>query len=153
MGVSKILRPMARLGDCGVEIDMDALRAKAKQKKAEKKSEFIPIDLNEGNVQAIFNRCLAKEDSTETVPAELFPVITGYSAINNESITFDKSAILSNKRTIEYLFGQLYEVHREDKKNRVKFKDFTMTYTGKTWSENKNYLLPLLYLGVSPGSP
>ena len=45
-------------------IDMNALRAKAMQKKPEKTSEFIPIDLNEGNVQAIFNRCL-KTDETK----------------------------------------------------------------------------------------
>ena len=31
-----------------------------------KQQGFHPIDLNEDNVQAIFNRCLATKDSTET---------------------------------------------------------------------------------------
>lgn len=48
-------------------MDMNALRAKAQKMKAEKKEEFIPIDLNEGNVQAIFNRCIATKDSKELI--------------------------------------------------------------------------------------
>ena len=40
-------------------------RIKAAQE-ASKANGFNPLDLNEGNVQAIFNRCLATEDEKET---------------------------------------------------------------------------------------
>jgi len=33
----------------------------------DKRKEFTPLDLNEGNVQALFNRCLATKDSKEVV--------------------------------------------------------------------------------------
>ena len=36
---------------------------KAKAAKEEILKSFTPLDLNEGNVQAIFNRCLAKADA------------------------------------------------------------------------------------------
>ena len=32
----------------------------------ERRPQFTPLELNEGNVQAIFNRCLATEDEKET---------------------------------------------------------------------------------------
>ena len=40
---------------------------------------FHPIDLNEGNVQAIFERCLATKESTETNGIILFRKSKGYS--------------------------------------------------------------------------
>ena len=43
-------------------IDMNALRAKALKKNEEDRKKFLPLELNEGNVQAIFNRCLATKD-------------------------------------------------------------------------------------------
>jgi len=48
-------------------MDMNALRAMAQKRNAEKKNEFTPIDLNEGDVQTIFDRCLATKDSKEVV--------------------------------------------------------------------------------------
>lgn len=48
-------------GACAAAIDMNALRAKGKQKDAEDKSAFIPIALNEVNAQAAFDRCLAAD--------------------------------------------------------------------------------------------
>jgi len=40
---------------------------KAKQKKESIVNSFTPCDLNEGNVQAIFNRCLATKDSKKMI--------------------------------------------------------------------------------------
>ena len=67
---------------------------------------FLPIDLNEGNVQAIFNRCLATTSSKERVPVVLFPVIFGYQPEDEILIQFDKEIYLENKKSIEYLYGQ-----------------------------------------------
>ena len=59
ISVSKNLRRWARQGACVVgRLD----RIKAAQE-ASKANGFNPLDLNEGNVQAIFNRCIATEET------------------------------------------------------------------------------------------
>ena len=45
---------------------------KAKAAKEEILKSFTPLDLNEGNVQAIFNRCLAADGVTETTVSSLY---------------------------------------------------------------------------------
>ena len=46
----------------------------------EEANKFKPQELNEANVQAIFNRCLTKTDSKEFSYASLFPTTHGYEA-------------------------------------------------------------------------
>ena len=111
-------------------------------------NKFKPQELNEGNVQAIFNRCLAK-DGSPILTSNLFPTILGnadredYGAFN-----FDKDTILKNKLMIEYLFGQLNVVHvSQDKNTPLTIGDFYKNYSGAVWTENEQKLLELLYLG------
>ena len=85
-------------------IDMNALRAKAMQKKAEKPPEFIPIDLNEGNVQAIFNRCLAKEGAAETTASSLYFSSLGWEK-EDDGLLFDKRQIRASKRVFNICWG------------------------------------------------
>lgn len=87
-------------------IDMNALRAKAMEKKTEKPPEFIPIDLNEGNVQAIFNRCLAKEGTPKENISKsiLFSRTMGYNPRDELVINFDKKHyMLINNQLIIYM--------------------------------------------------
>ena len=44
----------------------------------ERRPQFTPLELNEGNVQAIFNRCLATENTKEMSGGILFPPSHGY---------------------------------------------------------------------------
>lgn len=111
---------------------------------------FLPIDLNEGNVQAIFNRCLGKEGSKEFSYATLFPTTHGYELGDEIQIQFDTAALVENKRTIEYLFGQIQEAHRTKRPNDLTADDFNTTYLGNHWTDDKGILLKFLYLGVSP---
>ena len=106
-------------------------------------------DLNEGNVQAIFNRCLATKNTKELARATLFPPTRGYKEGTEKLIYFDKEALLKNKKSIEYLFGQIQEVHVLQKEKRVNIDDYNTTYTGEHWTRDKAALLKLLYLGVS----
>ena len=46
---------------------------------------FLPIDLNEANVQAIFNRCLATKDSVDFIGVTLFTKETGFQKIQSKS--------------------------------------------------------------------
>lgn len=130
-------------------IDMNALRAKAMQKKAEKPPEFIPIDLNEGNVQAIFNRCLATEDSKHISAGSLFPPSHGYARGAERVIQFDLDLLLENKKSIKYLYGQLHLVHTSQTAKRVTIDDYNMTYTCNHWTRDKATMLQFLYLGVT----
>ena len=43
----------------------------------ERRPQFTPLELNEGNVQAIFNRCIATEETTDYVEsiAHFFEVL------------------------------------------------------------------------------
>ena len=104
---------------------------------------FHPIDLSEANVQAIFNRCLTNNDNAPYLIIDVFSPLLRYEVGNAR--LFDKEAILKNKQTIRYLFGQLAGVH-EGKKSLTK-SDFLMSYRNTRWTENEKALLDLLYLG------
>ena len=128
-------------------IDMNALRAKAMQKKAEKPPEFIPIDLNEGNVQAIFNRCIAKEGIPEDqcFNSILFSRLRGYSPDAERIVVFNRENFLANKKNIQYLYGQLKNVHAGN--GNLQINEAFLTYSGTHWTTNKGVLLEFLYLG------
>lgn len=106
---------------------------------------FNPIDLNEGNVEAIFNKCLSTKDSPSVLSCDLFPPFLGNSQPEYSSFDFDKKTILANKATIQYLFGQLNSVHTQ--KDVLTIEDFFENYLHNNWSTRKALLLELLYLG------
>ena len=113
-------------------------------------NEFSPQELNEANVQAIFNRCLAEvEDRKTTTWATLFPPELGYEDDPDAQVLFQTDALLQNKKNIEYLYGQLREVHDEMSDRRVPFWDFSVAYSGKPWTQEEQAVLQLLYLGVN----
>ena len=62
-------------------------------------SGFKPIELTEGNVQAIFNRCLATESTTEYIKSILQQVASGHQQDSNP-ILFDKKKLLENLKFI-----------------------------------------------------
>jgi hypothetical protein len=120
-----------------------------KYKKRDENSWFEPLDLTEGNVEAIFNRCLSNPNSKQTTSSTLFPVTYGYKSGSEKLIQFDEEILLKNKKNIEYLFGQLQEVHASNKKHNVTIDDYNTTYKSEHWTKDKATLLKLLYLGVS----
>ena len=69
------------------------------------------LDLNEANVQAIFNRCLKTAETKEIEYATLFRKEFGYEK-TEAPVHFDQETIKANKQTIKYLFGQVQIVHR-----------------------------------------
>ena len=144
---NKHLAPLkARQGACVVAIDMNALRAKAMQKKAEKPPEFIPIDLNEGDVQAIFHRCLVKEGAAETTASSLYFSSLGWEK-EDDGLLFDKKRIRASQKSLQYLLGQLKPVHEEQ--HILTLEDMTKTYQGVIWAKDRASLMQLLYLGSS----
>ena len=116
----------------------------------ESSNQFKPQELNEENVHSIFNRCLAEiEDRKTTTLATLFPPELGYEDDPDAQVLFQTDALLQNKKNIEYLYGQLKEVHDETPVRRVSFWDFSVAYSGKPWTQEEQAVLQLLYLGVN----
>lgn len=114
---------------------------------------FRPQELNEGNVQTIFDRCLVKAESKEISRTILFPTQLGYSADDVLELQFDKEALLKNEKNIRYLYGQLAVVHSGNcQTERVAFDKFAENYQGHTWSYSKYALMQLCYLGCNNGT-
>lgn len=120
--------------------------AKVAKLMEELSNQFSPRELCEGEVQAIFNRCLAKEDSRETTGSCLFNRALGYEK-EDTGISFEKAQIAANHKSILYLFGQLRSVHTQE--SVLKTKMFSENYQGGVWTEEKASILQLLYLGSS----
>ena len=76
----------------------------------EVKAEFTPVDLNEDNVQAIFERCIAREGTPEDqcFNSILFSRLRGYSPDAERIVVFDRENFLANKKYIQYLLSYLY---------------------------------------------
>ena len=114
----------------------------------EVKKEFTPIDLNEGNVQAMFNRCIAKEGTPEDkcFNSILFSRLRGYSPDAERIVVFDREQTIANKKNIQYLYGQLKNVHTQN--SDLQINDAFVSYFDKNWTSNKGILLEFLYLGA-----
>ena len=131
---------------------------------------FHPLELNEDNVRAIFERCLAGDSTTEYIKSVLYHKERDYLTDSdlteeltkelNEKlwytgsdhlILFDKNALLDNLKNIRYLYGQLIAVHRdtnsvhtdEDSDSSV-----MKNYQSKIWTMHKGTLLQFFHLGV-----
>ncbi|MCD7802256.1 MAG: hypothetical protein LUH09_05035 [Clostridiales bacterium] len=109
----------------------------------------IVRDLNEENVQEIFERCLADTNTTEKLGVCLFSRALGYSEKEEDWVYFDKNKIKEENLSIRYLYGQLYAVHHllQGGDNTLTPNSVTKKYTGELWSRNSEILAEFLYLG------
>lgn len=147
---SKNLAPLkAREGACVVglfdddDLELDELLD------AVKKYPPCVAELNEGNVQAIFNRCLAKDGTPKKNVSRsiLFSRTLGYKPEDEVVFYFDKGRLLDNRKNIEYLFGQLKNAH--EKNEYMRMEDAFCQYQGRKWTDNRAHMLELLYLGCT----
>ena len=119
---------------------------KAKAAKEEILKSFTPLELNENNVQAIFNRCLAtKEDDLDDVTSSvLFQRDLGYDE-DSKPIFFHKGRLEKNKKNILYLLGQFKTVHEDDL--RLTSATAIYRYDGAKWTVDTVTLMELFHLG------
>lgn len=92
----------------------------------------IVMELNEGNVQAIFNRCLAKEGG----PKE---------HVKNG---FDVNELIANIAQIKYMSGQLLCVHQA-KSCVLMGKELCKGYRGTEWTDSVNFAYKLLNMAIA----
>lgn len=123
---------------------------KAKAAKEEILKSFTPPDLNEGNVQAIFNRCLAKEkvDSGDSFPVrilskELTPQETPLVYLSDKNIQL-------NDKNIAYLLGQINIFHK-NYNNTLILQEGFKKYDGTFWTKNYDNLFQLYSLALGSG--
>lgn len=119
-------------------------RIKAAQE-ASKAKAFSPLDLNEGEVQAIFNRCLKTAETKEIEYTTLFREDLGYDKTETP-VHFDKDIIKQNIQTIKYLYGQLSLIHQgqyfiTSEQGKIKYGD-------TQWTENNGVLMEFFHLGA-----
>ena len=114
---------------------------------------FKGIELNERNVQVLYNKCIVTPDTPreERVGSVLFSRISGYSEEEEDIVFFSKDTILYYKRDIAYLLGQLKRAHAPSSPSRLTIQDAFIDYTGKQWTHNNTILLVLLYLSAAEG--
>lgn len=112
-------------------------------------AEFTPCELNEGNVQAIFNRCLATDDTPRERADRsiLFSRTMGYKPEEEIVFFFDRDKLLANKKNIYYLYGQLNDTWKGARD--ITLESVRVTYSGKRWTDDGACLRYLLYLGNS----
>ena len=99
---------------------------------------FRPIELTEGNVNAIYRRCSASENtaSDDIVMNYLFLKKAGFEN-NSGSFYMSKSQLQKNRNEILYLLGQLYDVHvTED--GFIYLKNCSLNYNKLPWFETSD---------------
>ena len=131
----------ARQGACVVGFNLN----KAKAAKEEILKSFTPLELNEGNVQAIFHRCLATKDTpnADVQLSILFEKVMGYDE-DSKPMAFQKSAIGENKKNILYLMGQLNSVHHGSRE--ITAKESIYRYDGEKWTYETVTIMMLYHL-------
>ena len=96
---------------------------------------FRPIELTEGNVNSIYDRCLATEKTSkeDIVGKYLFTKNAGF---EDDSGLFymSKTQLQNNRSEILYLLGQLYDIHVTDD-GFIYLKNFSLNYNKLPWFE------------------
>ena len=110
---------------------------------AVKKYPSCVLDLNEGEVQAIFNRCLAKDGEPTTTAQVLQKALSGK---ESDLVRFNADKIKANSKNISYLFGQLSGVHEGSRLIPLEYG--IINYNKAKWTQNADILIKLYELGM-----
>ena len=105
---------------------------------------FEEMELTEGNVQAIFNRCLSTPGEAVTYAQVLQKALAGE---DSELFKFSRIKINNNSKTISYLLGQLEGVHKE--MIHIPLEYGTVDYKDRKWTTARDILLKLYALAIA----
>jgi hypothetical protein len=123
-------------------------------KKVIKTEGFQPLDLNEGNVQAIFNRCLANEEEKRVFDKRVKLQILKPQLTNRESeeIILSTEKTKKNRKNIKFLFGQLKNIHLGDEATSViGLKEGFIKYGDTVWTREYDMLFKLYAMAQLSG--
>lgn len=97
-----------------------------KYSKKDSSPKFEPMELNDMNVNAIYNRCVKKNENGEEI--------------------WDDQNLKLNQANIRYLLGQLEVVHQDVLQPRLD-STFLKCYTGRNWTSNPAQVNRLIMMG------
>ena len=107
---------------------------------------IIPT-LSVERLNTIFRNTLVTNKSTSVIKVVLFQQNNGFEQ-DSKPVFFDEYIIGEDKQLIEYLFGQLKDVH--DGKMIITMNSAMQRYDG-AWTSNPNAVMALLHLGLAAG--
>ena len=105
--------------------------------------------LNATYINALFKDCLIKDTDRQHIAAVLFQKEQGFNE-DSRPIFFDKEIVDNNKKTIDYVLGQLKDVY--EGKNSTSMKTVVNKYDNTIWTENRNVIVAFLHLALAAGS-
>ena len=116
---------------------------------------FEPLTLNDETVQAIYDRCLANDDTPEEDRAQsmAFLGVCGYARDVFQKVFFSRARIAEDRKTLYYLYGQLAGVHEPEDLPYAPHPTLSISgcmrdYRGETWFRDRKSLLMLLTVGA-----
>lgn len=128
-------------------LDMNAILAMAAKKNAEDKNKFHPIDLTEGNVQAIFDRCLATKEEIDVYRYFTFQILKPtLTQKSSEVYRFSEEKIKKNEKSIGYLFGQIKNIHENNSHSIIGLQEGFLRYDETIWTKDYDTLFKLYAL-------
>ena len=110
-------------------------------------SDMLVGTLDLERLNQMFRNTLALKTSKSVIGVVLYPKDNGFKQ-DSKSVFFDESLLNENKQLIEYLFGQLKDVH--DGRMIITMDSAMQRYDG-AWTSNPNAVMALLHLGLAAG--
>lgn len=104
---------------------------------------YFPTILSSRSVNDTFKACVADQDSTEVIKCVLFKKSNGFPQ-DSRPIFFDKKLLEKRIPKLEFMLGQLKDVHNQQTQtntNSIKIK-----YDNTIWANNNQALLEFLHM-------
>ena len=109
---------------------------------------FEPLVLNDETVQAIYDRCLANDDTLDEdrVQSMAFLGVCGYARDVFQKVFFSRAMIAEDRKNLYYLYGQLAGVHEPEDLPYAPHPTLSIggcmrNYRGETWFRDRKSLL------------
>ena len=105
--------------------------------------QLIPCSLTVNNINSLFKKALAQEDTTETIRVVLFQKAHGFKE-DSRAVYFDKKIIEKIKPKLEYSLGQLQDVH--ENYTSITTDSVKDRYDETQWTDNSTSIMAYLHL-------
>ena len=105
--------------------------------------EWYPTILSSRSVEDTFKACVADQDSKEVIPCVLFRKSNGFPS-DSRPIYFDKELLEKRVSKLEFMLGQLKDVH--NKQTKTNTNSIKVKYDNTIWVTDNQVLLQFLHM-------
>lgn len=110
--------------------------------------EYTPFPLDDFSVHSVFNVTIAQPITTNFVTCVLLKKENGFSE-DSTPIVFDKDVLDRYQSKIEFMLGQLKDIH--DQKKSTTSSSVAIRYDEQEWTNNSTTILEILHLACASG--